>query len=990
MAKKTTQHDSLLKQIETAILEVDAQLVSLFEQLKQFDKDKEQTDKMFADDEKKRKTQFKKGTEQRDNLFYSDKRNVEAQISNLERELREKSTGCLFVLLSLFNNPHADLEKRINNEKYRLNNLESGYQNQCRIATDNHNESQRIAEENLQRKQVELSKKRQKLVSDFQKNWNKYLLPLDDVCQEIRRAQPLLYEINEKHLTSAISPQVLAFGRLRLAIPKNDELKEWRGFVPRLLQFPFRKPLFGKYEKDNDRIQQLLLRLLFTFPTGMLQLTAIDPLKMGTSLAMFRPLLSIEKLVPAGKFLTLSDEMEETLREHYRYIEDCLQRRFRNNINNWAQYNSENKEHPLPYKVLFIFGFPEQFSDKSILYLKRILEHGTRCGVLPIITINEKQIDHKRAAGEIPKLLQNSGSKINNDYALQLKQLTITTEEEPFPTPQQLSQYLQWIHSAYEKKTLDIDVLWNPQHFWMEKSVDGISVPIGKLDDGTEILLELGGVSTEHHVLLAGRSGSGKSNLLHVIIHGLAHRYSSAELDIYLLDYKQATEFNMYANPPLPHARLVSTECDAEYGITILEHLDSELKRRADTFKKNGYTDFRECRNKISEPLPRVLLIIDEFQILLQTSDVVTKKASELFNNLLRQGRAFGIHVLLATQTLKGLQSITSIGQLTSQIGCRIVLACSQEDSALILGASNIAAAELKSPPEGIINNQSGQRSGNIRFEIPFAKKETCIEHQKFLAKQKIKTLKETKVFSGSHLPQLPLPQLFASSQSNTGLPIILGEELNFSSATFSFGWEQNIGNNLCIAGFDKAIHNGLLHSLLLSVDGRFERIIYFNTDPHFETLDLSVKNIEVQRSDWDGNIADIVSNFREKKTLLIVDSLENARVFQPKPATFGAKKTENTSADLFKQFLEDAPQYGSYVVAFAENWKRFEKQCKDYLSSFELRIGFNLDENDAGSLISGSITRFKGLDNCNKAVFVDRQRNRQVLFRPFISPNNE
>ncbi len=85
----------------------------------------------------------------------------------------------------------------------------------------------------------------------------------------------------------------------------------------------------------------------------------------------------------------------------------------------------------------------------------------------------------------------------------------------------------------------------------------------------------------------------------------------------------------------------------------------------------------------------------------------MAEPAEKMLNQLLRQGRAYGIHVLLATQTLKGIQSL-SMGQLISQIGCRIALACSEEDSAMILSNSNWEASKLSSPPEGIINNFNG------------------------------------------------------------------------------------------------------------------------------------------------------------------------------------------------------------------------------------------------------------------------------------------
>jgi hypothetical protein len=144
---------------------------------------------------------------------------------------------------------------------------------------------------------------------------------------------------------------------------------------------------------------------------------------------------------------------------------------------------------------------------------------------------------------------------------------------------------------------------------------------------------------------------------------------------------------------------------------------------------------------------------------------------------------------------------------------------------------------------------------------------------------------------------------------------------------------------------------------------------------------------VEVKNSSWDCNIAALVSSMSAKRTLLIIDSLENARMFYPKKKEFIPKPTPTDPPDFLKVFLANGPQSGSFVLAFVDNWGRFNnKTDNDYLENFELFIGFCLNEDDAGSLITGNFGRpFRGLDQPTKAVFVNRQRNSQILFRPFV-----
>ncbi|MCL2119521.1 MAG: hypothetical protein FWH27_13960 [Planctomycetaceae bacterium] len=232
------------------------------------------------------------------------------------------------------------------------------------------------------------------------------------------------------------------------------------------LRLPSSKPLSGQSNadsvaknntvRDDDLIRDLLMRLLFAMPVGSLQITAINPQR-GTTLDLFNTLTDIRKLVPVGKWLTLSEDFTKPLREHYDYVEECKRQRFRNGISDWEGYNvnaRKNSEQPLPYKVLFIFGFPDQFLDGSIMQLKGILEEGIRCGILPIITIDDSKIDPQRQpkAAEIRDWLRKNAEPIHSTYKPKLDRLNITAERsEPPVSLERVSEYIQWIQAAYNE-----------------------------------------------------------------------------------------------------------------------------------------------------------------------------------------------------------------------------------------------------------------------------------------------------------------------------------------------------------------------------------------------------------------------------------------------------------------------------------------------------------------------------------------------------------
>lgn len=833
--------------------------------------------------------------------------------------------------------------------------------------------------------------------AQFDSDWTKALQELNELCRRIRIRQPHLTELRPENIHSSVRlPNALAFGRLRLSY------ENWRGYVPRLVSFPIGQTLRLTNSGDSQRlVYQLLLRLMSALPPKAMEVTAIDPVGCGTSLEPFLPLLKLSRPFCQQRMLTQADEIEYTLQQAMNYVEHLIQTKFTGDIRDWKQYNDANKEHPLPYKVMVLFDVPEQLSDKSLWYLERLIQHGPGCGVLPILLCDERLQEKKYA--RLNQCLASYSGTMNELLVQQaayreLMRLSFVEEPEFTPSRQGWADIIAWLTSGYEENSAfggQLDEIWRTVSFWNETSVTGFSAPLGWSEDGQVVSLSLGGVTTEHHVLLAGRSGSGKSNLLHVLIHSLCHRYSPVELNIYLLDYKQGTEFSVYAQPPLPQAALVATESDPEYGVTVLLHLISELERRAAEFKQCAVRDIQEYRQKTAAELPRLLLIIDEFQQLFAEGRSVAEQAEKMLNTLLRQGRGYGIHVILATQTLKGIQS-QAMGQLISQIGCRLALACSEEDSAMILGNTNWEAASLNSPPEALLNDANGSKSANQRFLVPFAERDACQFHQKEIVELAYQTGygSITTVFNGAHLPLLPIESKFASFMSEGEVPVLmLGEKLSFAEPPFVLPLDCQASGHLLIAGSHRVMKVGLLAATLcsLAADDRVEEIVIFNARGDQELKkqmdQFSIhKKIIIYEKDWAGDLALLQTATLQRRKVLIVWGMEAAKIFQPAPTSYKIKKPDEPllPAEVFKSCLEEGHQQGLYVIAFTDSWRRTNSLFKEFLGCFELRIGFNMNEDDAGAMAFGTIGKLKGLEQGNKAFFVDRIKNEQVWFRPF------
>src|ERR1035437_6130502 len=222
-------------------------------------------------------------------------------------------------------------------------------------------------------------------------------------------------------------------------------------------------------------------------------------------------------------------------------------------------------------------------------------------------------------------------------------------------------------------------------------TAEKLQVPLGPAGRGKAQELSLGG-GQEAHALLVGRTGSGKTNLMHVIITNLALTYSPKELQLYLIDFKGGVGFKRYAEHLLPHAKVIAIESEREFGMSVLRGLDAELKQRSEVFRAAGVDNLAAYRAKVQNgtPMPRIILVVDEFQEFFTENDDSSQQAKIIFDRLARQGRSFSLHFLLATQSPSGSAQLPA--SILGQIKVRIALPCSEADSRLILADDNKAA----------------------------------------------------------------------------------------------------------------------------------------------------------------------------------------------------------------------------------------------------------------------------------------------------------
>jgi S-DNA-T family DNA segregation ATPase FtsK/SpoIIIE len=462
-------------------------------------------------------------------------------------------------------------------------------------------------------------------------------------------------------------------------------------------------------------LQSLLLRLTLTCPPRRVQLTLCEPGGTGSLLAGF---LHLPQEQRGPRIFVRPDEVAAQLAQMNEQITRVAQERLRNVYPTVEAYNAANPATAVPYRVLGIAGLPAGMDERLWATLLQVARTGPAAGVYLLATLDGLTAPQRNVVLDDLLALCTPLTFTAPDRLRwrdpELGEFTVTPDAPP--PAAQMNAWLAAISEGLAQTVTALDfsqIAPSPAHYWQARSRDGLAIPIGLDSTGALHTLQLG-QGVVHHALVGGVTGSGKSNLLHVLITQLALTYSPDDLALYLMDFREGVEFQDYVD--LPHARVVALESEREFALSVLERLQAEREARGELFKRHGAQFLADFVAASGRPLPRILLMIDEFQVLFAEEDALARRAGQILEDLTRRGRGFGLHILLSSQTpaISGLYSRT----LYEQMGLRVALRCTPQVSQAVLGEGNITASQLTHAGQAIVNDGLGERNHNREVQV--------------------------------------------------------------------------------------------------------------------------------------------------------------------------------------------------------------------------------------------------------------------------------
>lgn len=794
-------------------------------------------------------------------------------------------------------------------------------------------------------------------------------------------------------------------------------------------------------EYVQSLIQPLLLKLFMSFPAGKLEATMIDPLELGASFP------DIPKLAEGPNSARIIDTK---IWSKEKDIETAIAT-LRQRLENMTQAYGDDHESRLKKEViraLAITDFPVGFNDTALKDLHAIVRNSASLGVCVIICANDAELEKlkEKNGNLVAEIAQSvvetkaSGNKMmivgdnRERMFLRIDEMADVFERK--------GAILTQISSVIEHMQLKIehfDSMYKEDIYdsnnWFTGNHDEIAIPIGIKGANTIVKMVLGrsGGSTEHHALIAGQTGAGKSTLLHTLIMSTLISYSPDEVQMYLLDFKEGVEFSAYTRYRLPSLRVVAINSEREFGLNVLKELCTELKARTKHFTRYGVSDINGYVKLADVPkVPKLLLIFDEVQELFRNkseSDSISSECLSCLNKLVMQGRAMGIHVILACQDFHNCSGLEAY---FSQMAIRIAVKGSEDGAASILSSDNAGIKTLQNQPAGaaIYNGGGGVESANNFFQVSYINEEERLNLLERLdayytspgvsdlfedqqtrvlltnAEDNIHNCFNKLILEGAD-------SITHLGKSKDGYGLLLGQGFGKKSA-FIPELRCKDRDNLLVVTRDEKMALSMFELSAMSV--LYEEL-HTNADKAnalVYIVDLFADELTDEECDFEylesqfpqqvklakiGDAEELIASLYEtvvgrsegrmssdERIFFMFFGINRARRLRTGRIYDEDRNGELSAIEMLQKIIVNGPKYGINSIVWGESLKSIELMLGDrYDSMFDKRIAFGLDEDSMDILVAESEAKaIRG----KTAVYMDIARDvKNTHFRPYDVP---
>lgn len=798
------------------------------------------------------------------------------------------------------------------------------------------------------------------------------------------------------------------------------------------------------------------LQLIFNNIPGKVRFTMISPTDSGAAFSIFSNLNKGSSNLVGTRIWSASEDIERELSLLEQHADRIQQKDLKGRYKNIVEYNAHAGKNAEPLRFLFVSDFPNGFTPKAIASLRSLLSNGTDTGIFVFMSRCNEDWESGGSAyrsfvdtplNSITDAVTHCDLLLNKSYARSAQIYspilsTVPSHQEfiPLASPDSVDTVCQALNdiatAAEETKNAPItygdvfgELLYDQNLWFHSKDTDGLTLPFAMTGDNEIVSLKLAsnleGDKT-CHALICGNIRHGKSTILKALIAGIILKYSPEDVQIYALDFKEGIEFSSFAKYGLKNFRLISVKTESEFGLAAINSLHREMEVRAQKFKQMGvntidaYRDALARQGIIHHGMPRIVIIIDEYQVLMaDNSDPIQQEAAAKLKDIIMRDGALGFNVILATQDIENAKALDAT--VYRQFGVRILLR--NEASAvsnLIQGEQNLN--QIEALPPGTAMFCVGANTANGLYPLCRAAYEDSASEvvstlltavaQKQQQEAFVLPYQKTRVMLGSVEDDGDCPLALLCNGKDIPQYIVyrlfLGQELKMTN-NFAPSLDIEQGENLLIAsnntdwGFTAVAFTmmSLLTDAIVCHEECFElgkplfTVLDFTDDSEeYATLRPMFKAMQerlpetMRVFDSKGAVAGVhyISELAEQATrqFVIVVCPDKSNRFKIKIGDSRNDLMNETPAEILTRLMVTGPSNGMNFIVMTDNASSFRNNFSGMVDTFNYRlVGNNINKEDYSALLNdkGAEPRESASDSVFTYYDIDGQNKKVLLY---------
>lgn len=795
--------------------------------------------------------------------------------------------------------------------------------------------------------------------------------------------------------------------------------------------------LFSYSEEQNGSAVQFSHHVIWSFlsalPVTNVNTVIFDPDKKGGSIV---PFLEFKKRCPDvfdEGIYTDSDSIYERLLKLDQHIKELIQEKLGTQYSNLFDYNKKTQARAEKYNLLIVYDFPVSFDSRSIDLLQNILKNGGRCGIYAVICNNKaiRYSSYDNLDDKIDGLKRFSSNIEYREGKYQLLPFNLPVSIKDSMSSREITSFVNTYAELSEKiknRGLSFEDILDNKLFSRDLSA-GLSIPVG-IGDGENVVPIIFGKGSSHHALIAGATGSGKSTLLHTIIMSSMLHYSPNLLNLYLMDFKSGTEFKVYDSKHLPHIKLLALDAMQEFGESILEDLVAEISRRSDAFKEKKVSKLGEYVKATNKPMPKILVIMDEFQILFNdsTNRKVAYHCAELTKRIVTEGRSYGIHLIMATQSTKIISNLTIESGTIEQMRIRIGMKCGEWDANYLFTDRNDAKAleMMKGPIGTAVMNPEYTEETNIGFRAAYCDDATQDRYLDIISKQFANYPCGLQTFEGNRTAELLKTNAGVNCSNNDNAVTVEVGNLIKVAPPLRITFDPKRKHNTLVCGTNERMSENILNLFAFFILKNTKASLYCFDGEHLLGPSIADRfynafakmSGKFRIAESRGNIIEYVNEIynlyteRKKhgggdsvfiliknlqyldliKSMFKGDMIDESEYLDNVPQSedvfdFGFDVSSVGVSEKMLKIVDDGTAYGIHIVVSSLEYQSVKESMyfgENILAKFPERFVFSLNDSDAESLIEGvSVTSLRD----NTVYYTDSVKNTFQL-KPYVFPD--